>query len=113
MKDAQHLKDVQHPKGAQHLKDHPSLRTLVIVWLALMGATGLTMIAGNVTDISSIGWLWATGLMAITWLKARLILAYFLNLKAATSGWNTIFTVLISMVIFAIYALYAAGEASL
>jgi len=90
--------------------EHSTPRTLTLVWLALMCATGLTMISGRVTDISSIGWLWSSTLLIVTWLKARLILSYFLNLKSATRGWNQVFTFLVTVILLAVFGLYVVTE---
>jgi len=90
---------------------HSTPRTLVIVWLVLMCATSLTMITGRVNDISSIGWLWSSALLAVTWLKARLILSYYLDLKSATKGWNQVFTMLVTIILVIIFVIYVVTEA--
>ena len=89
---------------------YPAPRTLFFVWLTLMAATGITMIAGKVTGVASLGLLWAAVLMAITWLKANLVLAYFLDLKSATKGWNKAFTILVTIIIVIVYGLYTGAR---
>ncbi|HFC05491.1 MAG TPA: hypothetical protein ENJ55_07270 [Rhizobiales bacterium] len=89
---------------------YPSPRTLFIVWLTLMAATVMTMIAGKVTDLSSIGMMWAAILLSVTWIKARLILSYYLDLKSATKGWYSVFTVLVSFIIITVFVIYAGSK---
>jgi len=82
-------------------------RKLAIIWLVLM-ALGLgTMLAGKVTAIEPVGVKWMLILMAITWIKANLILRYYLELDAATGGWSTVFNSLISLIIAILLGLYA------
>ena len=85
-----------------------TLRKLALIWLALMGLGIATMIAGKATNISSLGTLWMAALMAITWVKAHLILRHFLELDAATGGWSKAFNMMISLIIFILLALYAS-----
>ncbi len=89
---------------------YPAPATLVTVWLVLMLATLATMIAGKVTEISSIGTIWMGVLMVVTWLKARLILLYFLDLKSATGGWSTGFGALVIFILIALFGLYIIGD---
>ncbi len=89
---------------------YPAPRTLFIIWLALILATAITMMAGKVTQIASIGVVWTAVLMIVTGLKANLILSYFLDLRSATGGWNKAFNALIIIIIIAIFALYAGGS---
>ncbi len=87
---------------------HPSTRTLIVIWLCLITATAVTMIAGKVTEVTSVGLVWVGLLMLVTWLKVTLIVSYFLNLKAATGNWQQIFNLLIGVIVGAIFALYVA-----
>ena len=88
---------------------YPAPRTLVLVWLALMAATVMTMVAGKVTAVASIGLVWAGVLMAVTWFKARLILGWYLDLRSASRGWHSVFIVLITLIAITVLALYAAA----
>lgn len=92
------------------MMDHTPLtpRKLALVWLALMGLGVLTMLAGKVTSINSVGTLWMAVLMIVTWVKANLILRYFLDLNAATGGWNKVFNTLISLIIIILFGLYVS-----
>jgi caa(3)-type oxidase subunit IV len=82
-------------------------RTLLIIWLILMALTIATMIAGKVTNVASLGMMWMAVLMVVTWLKATLILNYFLDLKAATGGWNKGFIAIIVMILLIVFITYA------
>ncbi len=82
-------------------------RTLVIVWLVLMGLTIGTMIAGKVTDATSLGMIWMGVLMVVTGFKATLILNYYLDLKAATGGWGKGFVSLVSSILIIVFVIYA------
>jgi len=85
---------------------HPSTRTLIVIWACLIAATIMTMVAGKVTEVTSIGLVWVGLLMLVTWLKAILIVSYFLNLKAATGNWQHVFIWLMGAIIIAIFVLY-------
>jgi hypothetical protein len=87
----------------------PTPKTLIVVWLALMIATIGTMIAGKVTQVSSIGPTWILVLMGVTLLKASLILNYFLDLRSASKGWNKGFVGLVAVIVSGVVALYLTG----
>jgi len=89
-----------------HANQHPSTRTLIVIWACLIAATIMTMVAGKVTEVTSIGLVWVGLLMLVTWVKAILIVSYFLNLKAATGNWQQVFTLLIGAIIVIIFVLY-------
>jgi len=72
-----------------------------------MALTIATMIAGKVTNTVSLGMVWMAVLMAVTWLKATLILNYYLDLKSATGGWNKGFIILAGMILLFVFAIYA------
>jgi len=92
-----------------HYKSYPGPRTLFVVWLTLMALTVATMIAGKVTAVATVGLAWMVVLMAVTWAKSILILRYYLDLKAASGGWNKVFGVLVSLILIVVLALYAAA----
>ena len=87
----------------------PGLRQLALVWLLLMALGTATMLAGKVTTITSLGSLWMVVLMAVTWLKANLVLRYFLELNAASGGWNKVFITLVSLIIIILLSLYVSS----
>lgn len=91
---------------------YPKPRTLVTIWLVLMAATVGTMIAGKVTQVSSIGLIWMGVLMLVTWFKATLILNYFLDLKSASQGWGKVFGTLVALICISLYGLYGFGTLS-
>ena len=92
-----------------HTHTPPSLRQLALVWFLLMALGAATMFAGKVTTITSLGTLWMVVLMAVTWLKAHLILRYFLELNAASGGWNKVFNILVSLILLLLLGLYASS----
>ncbi len=83
-------------------------RKLTIIWLVLMVLGLATMLAGKVTSIEPVGIKWMLILMTITWIKANLILRYYLELDAASGGWSKVFNSIISLIILALLALYAS-----
>lgn len=84
----------------------PKPKTLFIVWLLLLAATSASMVAGKAGDVSSPG-LGGTGLLLlVTWIKARLIMSYFLDLKSASHGWNVALNALVITIILVIFGLY-------
>ncbi len=87
----------------------PSFKTLIVVWGFLMLATIGTMFAGKVSDVTSIGPLWMGLLLVVTYIKATLILGYYLDLKSATGGWNKGFNTLVAIILLVIYGLYFFG----
>lgn len=94
------------------MNSHPPAtpRKLVIIWLILMGLGLATMLAGKVTSIEPVGTAWMIALMAVTWIKANLILRYYLELDAATGDWNAVFNSLISLIILILLGLYASAS---
>ena len=88
---------------------YPSPRTLLIIWLLLMGLTVTTMIAGKVTATMSIGTLWLAVLLIVAGLKSSIILHYYLDLKSASTGWNKLFSGLVWFILFAVFAIYMVG----
>ncbi len=85
----------------------PTRKELIYAWFAMMLLTIGTMIAGHVTSSRSLGILWMSALMLITFFKARYILRYYLNLKAATGGWNSAFNAFLIILLLSILALFA------
>ena len=86
----------------------PTPRKLAIIWLFLMGLGMTTMLAGKVTSIETVGSAWMLILMALTWIKAHLILRYYLELDAASGGWSKVFNAIISLIIVILFGLYAS-----
>lgn len=84
----------------------PSRKTLSIAWLALMGFSIATMIAGRVTDPATLGPLLMLALLAVTGLKSLWILRYYLNLRASTKAWNSAFVSFLCVLLILIYGLY-------
>ena len=85
----------------------PKTKTLVYVWLGLMVATISTMIAGKVTDTTSIGIFWMVILMAATMVKSTLILGFYLDLKSASGNWFKGFVILTLVIVLIILGLYS------
>ncbi len=90
------------------MSSHPPAtpRKLTIIWLVLMVLGLATMLAGKVTATEPVGIKWMVILMTITWIKANLILRYYLELDAATGGWSKVFNSLISLIILVLLGLY-------
>jgi len=86
----------------------PTPRKLALIWLSLMGLGFATILAGKVTSVETVGPLWMLLLMTITWIKANLILRYYLDLNAANRGWSKAFNTLISLIILALLGLYVS-----
>ncbi len=87
--------------------NQPTRRELIYAWVAMMVLTIGTMLAGHVTSTQSLGVIWMSALMLITFLKARYILRYYLNLKAATGSWNSAFNAFLFILLISILGLFA------
>lgn len=85
----------------------PARRALFYAWFVLMLLTSGTMLAGRVTSAESLGFLFMSALLIITWLKARYILYYYLNLKTAEGGWGAAFNGFLIVLLSLILGLYA------
>jgi heme/copper-type cytochrome/quinol oxidase subunit 4 len=72
---------------------HTTKTELIRSWAILMGLSLATMLAGRVGEDLTLGPLWAMALLGVAGIKARLILARFLNLQQASGDWNSAFTV--------------------
>ena len=88
---------------------YPSLRTLLWVWLILIVLSAGTLFAGRATTGETLGILGAAALFAITFFKTKLILNYYLDLKAATGSWNTLFSSLIFLILLILFGLYGVS----
>ena len=75
------------------------IKGLLLVWLILIGLTVGTMITGKVTQNVSLSLVWAVGLFAVTLIKSRLILNYYLELKSASGSWGRLFNALVYILI--------------
>jgi len=89
-----------------HIKQ-PTRKELIYAWVAMMVLTVGTMFAGRVTSTQTLGIIWMSALMVITFMKARYILRYYLNLKAATGGWNSAFNAFLFILLLSILAIFA------
>ena len=90
----------------------PEKKELIAAWLVLMALTIGTMIAGRVTNASTLGFAWLSALLVITYFKARTILNVYLNLRAAPRHWRSGFSAILVVMLLAIagiYALHAFG----
>ncbi len=82
---------------------HPGYRLLTIAWLLLIALTIGTIFTGRVGELEPIGLTWTAALLIVTGFKAFAILRWFLNLRAASSGWNKFFIsylILLLLIIF-------------
>ena len=87
----------------------PSIRTLIGVWLILIVLSAGTLFAGGVTTDDSNG-IWAVAaLLTITFFKTKLILNFYLHLKAATGNWGAFFTSLIVLILLAVFGIYSVS----
>lgn len=74
---------------------HPARPTLALTWALLAGltigslATALT--DGDATSTAALAGTQVAVILALTALKARQILAIYLNLRASTAGWRVLF----------------------
>ncbi|MFA7429706.1 MAG: cytochrome C oxidase subunit IV family protein [Rhodospirillaceae bacterium] len=73
----------------------PSPRQLVFAWTLLSALTVASMITGSLGG----GLGGAAIILAVTIFKARQILHVYLNLRASTTGWRTLFTALIVLIL--------------
>ncbi len=85
---------------------YPSPKTLVSVWIALLLLSAATMVAGRVNLTESIGVFWMLALMCVVWLKAMLIMRYYLDLRSAAGGWGTVFNALTLVIVVIVAGLY-------
>jgi hypothetical protein len=85
----------------------PSRKELITGWVLLMALTIGTMIAGRVTNASTLGFAWLSALLVITYFKARTILNVYLNLQAAPRHWKTGFSAILIVLLLAIAGIYA------
>ena len=88
---------------------YPSRTTLLIAWLILMALSVGTLFTGRVSQQTALGPLFVLSLFAITWLKSRFILRYYLNLRAASKGWQVGFAFYIFLLLALIFAIYLGG----
>lgn len=91
----------------------PSRRTLFIAWLVLMALTVGTMLAGHVTSSRSLGMIWTSAILLISWAKARTILQVYLNLRAAPRGWQSGFNAILIILLLLLLGLYAINALGL
>lgn len=86
--------------------DFPSIKTLVMVWLVLIGLTLGTMFAGRVSTNEAVGPVLLALLFAVTFLKTNLILGYFLDLRSAVGPWGRVFNGMVLSVLAVVFVLY-------
>lgn len=91
------------------LSPYPTLRTLIWVWLVLIALSAGTLFAGQTSTDESLGILGGVALFTITFFKAKLILNYYLDLKAATGNWNTLFSSLVFLILLILFGLYGVS----
>ncbi len=84
---------------------NPSYRLLFIVWLLLLILTAGSIITGHVKMPTHLDDIWIAALFCITAIKAYAILRWFLNLRAASSGWNTLFMAYLIILLSSIFAI--------
>ncbi|MCF6195087.1 MAG: cytochrome C oxidase subunit IV family protein [Emcibacter sp.] len=89
---------------------NPSPKTLFFCWLALMALTIGTMLSGHATSDIALSDLLILALGLITWVKAMVILRYYLNLRAASRGWNRAFSSYLFVVLGIIMAIFIVGK---
>lgn len=72
----------------------PAPRRLFLAWAVLAGLTVASMTAalpgdgGSSPSAGPLAWPVAAFVLAVTWVKARKILAVYLNLSTAPAGWR-------------------------
>jgi len=76
-------------------RPHATKTELIRSWAILMGLSLATMLAGRIGEDLTLGPLWAMALLGVAGIKARVILAHFLNLRQASSDWNQAFTIVL------------------
>lgn len=86
-----------------------SARTLICVWLVLIALSAGTLFVGGATSEESYGVLGGAAVFGITFFKTKLILNYYLDLKAATGNWNTLFSSLVFLILLILFSIYCAG----
>lgn len=83
--------------------DHPSPRTLLLTWGLLAGLTVVSLFTAIGEDgarsTAALGWVSVALILAVTWVKARQILAVYLNLRASTAGWRGFFAALVLVIL--------------
>ncbi len=90
----------------------PRTRALSRGWALLMALTIGTMIAGRVSGAEALGLPWVATLLAITCVKARVILHVYLGLGTAPRHWRGGFSAILAILlltILGIYAIHALG----
>ncbi len=85
--------------------NHPSYRLLFAAWILLIILTAGSIITGHVKMLNHLDDIWIAALFFITAIKAYAILRWFLNLRAATSGWNTLFMAYLIFLLLSIFAI--------
>ncbi len=93
----------------EQLHKLPTGREILRAWLLLMALTLGTMLAGKTTSTASLGIAWTAVLLAITWMKARTILAWYLNLRAAPHHWRAGFSAVLVVLLLVLLGIYAFG----
>ena len=91
------------------LQKLPTVRQILLAWVLLMALTIGTMLAGKVTSAASLGIVWTAVLLVITWAKARIILAVYLNLRAAPRYWQSGFGGTLFVLLLILLGIYAFG----
>ncbi len=89
---------------------NPDYRTLFLCWLALMALTAGTMLTGHAATDQTLSDLLVVSLGLITWVKAMVILRYYLNLRSASRSWNKAFFSYIFLVLGTITVIFILGR---
>ncbi|WP_339863525.1 cytochrome C oxidase subunit IV family protein [Paremcibacter congregatus] len=88
----------------------PPPRALVFCWLFLLLLTLASMFSGQATRLITLSAPMIFTLGLITWGKALLMLRYYLNLKAASRGWNKAFGGYLFIVTGLLTAIFLIGK---
>ncbi len=86
-----------------------SARALIWVWLVLIALSAGTLFVGGATSEESFGILGGAAVFGITFFKTKLILNYYLDLKAAIGNWNMFFSSLVFLILLILFGLYCAS----
>jgi len=80
-------------------------RTLVRAWLTLLAFAAATSGLAAVVGPPPVPWLVALAVLALAWLKARVILVHYLGLAAAPT-WRRGFEVVLALYLLLLFALF-------
>lgn len=89
---------------------NPSRRLLVFCWVLLVLLAVGTLFSGQATSLNRLPPLLILSLGILTWVKAMLVLRYYLNLKSASRGWNRAFNSYLFIILAILTSIFVLGK---